>query len=126
MLIGHTKLKVVILGIRGSCLGSSPKIIGCYLVAIFATRIVLVAIWSLFVGFNYHLLAIWLLFVGFGRYLVAIWSLFYCLGRSLVAILLFWSLFVGFGCYLAAICWFRAKCFDNWSLHVDPYKTGAA
>ena len=29
---------------------------------------------------------------------------------------------VSFGCYLVAICWFWARCFDNWSLHVDPYK----
>ena len=27
-----------------------------------------------------------------------------------------------FGCYLVAICWFWAKCFGNWSLHVGPYK----
>merc|ERR1712086_928601 len=30
----------------------------------------------------------------------------------------FWCL----ECHLVAICWFWAKCFDNWSLHVGPYK----
>ena len=56
---------------------------GRYLVAIFATCIVLVAIWSLFVGFGCYLVAI-----------LTFWSLF---GRYLVTIFLFWSLFVGFG-----------------------------
>ena len=70
---GHTKLKVTILEIRGSCLGSSPRIIGCYLGTI----------WSLFGRYFCYMCL-------FGRYLVAIFATSVCL----VAI---WSLFLGFG-----------------------------
>ena len=87
---------------------------GRYLVAIFATRVVLVAIWSLFVSFGRYLVAILLFWSLFGRYLVAIllswsffgryfvvlvaicrfWSLF---GRYFIILVAIWSLFVGFG-----------------------------